>query len=226
MKADQVRAALAAELPPATLVRGPGAWELALSAAGPGWDVIEKLDAAAARAVKETAWLMPNAGCRVYLVRLETASARAQNSMLKLLEEPPPTTRFVLASAGLVLDAVASRCRVLPLAGRAGEPGFDDPRVRASVAAAVDAARQGQPARLGATVRAWWKEAKPGEPPPHPRLLASWAAEAASQRWVRFGPEFAPGVTPSEAVLLLAELARTPGARLAPQVALARVFCG
>jgi DNA polymerase III, delta subunit len=225
VKSDDVLAALAGGLPPALLVRGPGAWELASSAAQPGWHVTEKLDAAASREIRRTAWLRPNGAQRVYLVCLDGAALPAQNSLLKVLEEPPATTRFVLASAGLVLPTVTSRCRVLALSGRAEDPAFADPRVRSSVAAAVDSARQGQHARLHATVRNWWKEAAPGQQPPQLRLLAVWAAEAASQRWALFAPSFAPGVAPSEAMQLLAELARLPGARLAPQVALARVFC-
>jgi hypothetical protein len=221
---EQVRAALEGDLPPATLVRGAGAWELAGALDRPAWHVTGKLDAAAAREVHRTAWLRPTGEQRVYLICLDGASAAAQNSLLKVLEEPPATTRFVLASAGRVLPTIASRCRLLPLSGTADDPAMADPRIRMSVAAAVDAARRGQHLRLAATVRGWFKETP--KDAPQPRVLAAWAAEAASQRWRAFGPDFAPGVTPSEALQLLADLARMPGARLAPQVALARVFCG
>lgn len=224
MKADEVRAVLAGELPPALLVRGPGAWDLAVGVAEPGWEAVARLDAALARQVRARAWLLPSGARRVFLLNFDGASAPVQNSLLKVLEEPPPTSRFVLTASGPVLPTVASRCRQMTLgADRAAGP--DDSRARASVSAAVRAACSGQSLLLAQTVRGWWRDARPGEDVPHPRLLARWAAEAASGRWVQFGPEFAPAATAGQAAQLLAELARYRGSRMASLVALDRVFC-
>lgn len=224
MTPEQVRAQLAGTLPPATLVRGADAWELAASAAAPHWQAHQTPDIAAVRQVLATAWLLPSAaGVRVYLLNLDAASLQVQNALLKVLEEPLPTTRFVLAAAGPVLPTIASRCRVLPLA-RVGAPAVFDAKARASAAAAIDAARNGRHAELAAVVRGWWADARSGEEPPHPRLLAAWAAEAASGRWRLFTPDFAPGAQPVQALRLLAELARCPGARLGPTAALDRAF--
>ena len=233
MTPDQVRAQLAGSLSPATLVRGADAWELAASAAAPDWQVYEALDIAAVHKILSTAWLLPSAaGARVYLLNLDAASLQVQNALLKVLEEPLSTTRFVLAASAdaLVLPTIASRCRQLPLARSRALPAIDV-KARASVAAAVSAAREGRHAELAALVRGWW-----AEPPPPPlaghsqptaqRLLAAWAAEAASGRWRWFDPDFAPGVEPVQALRLLAELARCPGARLGPTTALDRAFRG
>lgn len=224
MRADEIRAMLAADLPPALLVRGPGAWDLAVSAAEPGWEVVPRLDAALARSVRAAAWLLPQGARRVFLLNLDGASPVLQNSMLKVLEEPPGTSRFVLTASGRVLPTVESRCRQVTL-GRLADPAPDDPRALTAVSAAVRIALTGQSAALAREVRRWWQDAGPGEDPPHPRLLARWAAEAAAGRWVRFGPEFAPGASPAQATQLLAELARYRGSRMASLVALDRVFC-
>ncbi|OGG20397.1 hypothetical protein A3D03_06150 [Candidatus Gottesmanbacteria bacterium RIFCSPHIGHO2_02_FULL_40_13] len=45
---------------------------------------------------------------------IHKATAEAQNSLLKLLEEPPPDTLFLLTSANveLILETVVSRCKI------------------------------------------------------------------------------------------------------------------
>jgi DNA polymerase III, delta subunit len=223
VRAEEVLAALAGDLPPALLVRGPGAWDLAVSAAEPGWETARRLDAARAREVRATAWLLPSGSRRVFLLNLDGASPAVQNSLLKVLEEPPDTSRFVLTATRPVLPTVASRCRQMTLGG-AREASPDDGPARAAVAAAVRAACSGQSAALAQAVRGWWKDAPPGGPP-HPRLLARWAAEAAAGRWVQFGPDFAPEASARQAAQLLAELARYRDSRMAALTALDRVFC-
>jgi DNA polymerase III delta subunit-like protein len=230
MTPEQVRAHLAGSLPPATLVRGADAWELAASAAAPGWQLRADLDMAAVREVLAAAYLLPSAAdARVYLMSLDGASAMVQNALLKVLEEPLPTSRFVLSAAAdaMVLPTIASRCRLLPLARSRASVAFDA-RARGAVAAAIDAAREGRHAELAALVRGWWSESPlAGQSrPPHLHLLEAWAAEAASGRWARFDPGFAPGVRPAQALRLLGELARCPGARLGPTTALDRAFSG
>jgi hypothetical protein len=215
---EQARAALAGDLPPATLLLGPGAGAVLFEAcADRGWEFRWDLNAEAARQVRAEAWIAPAAGVRVLALCLDKAGEQVQNMLLKVLEEPPDTARFVLASAARPLPTVASRCRVLVLGGEDG-PAPLDPRDSAAVSAAVRAARTRQPGRLAEAVRGWQPE--------HARLLRAWAAEAATGQWKQFSPDFAPGAGPREAVRLLAELSRYPGTRLGPLLALEAVFGG
>jgi DNA polymerase III, delta subunit len=216
MTPEQAAAELAGRLAPATLVLGRGSWWLASEAACPEWMVRDSLDAAGAREVRSEAYLMPPGRERVYLLRLDSASERVQNILLKVLEEPPPGTRFVLSSAVQLLPTVVSRCRVLALGSvSAGEPAADD-RDKASVGTAVRAARSGQAGLLSQAVRDW--------KPAHARLLSAWAAEAASGRWYLFSPDFAPGVSPGQALRLLSALSRWAGTRTGAIAALDQVF--
>jgi DNA polymerase III, delta subunit len=224
MTPDQVQFQLAGELAPATLVTGPGAGLLVAGQAGAlGWTLWYDLSAAEARQVREEACLAPVSGLRVTALVLDGASDRVQDMLLKVLEEPPEATRFVLASTGRPLPTVVSRCRVLVLGP--GEPEAVAAAADvAAVGAVIRAARARQPSVLYPAVRGWWKDAAPGKEPEPFRLLRAWAAEAASGRWRVFSPDLAPGVSPQRAVRLLAELARYPGSRLAPAVALETVF--
>jgi DNA polymerase III, delta subunit len=216
MTPEQVRVQLAGSLPPALLVLGPQAWALASEAAGPGWDVRETLDAQVARQVRADAWMSPAEGGRVFLLRLDGVTEQVQHMLLKVLEEPPPGIRFVLAASRRPLKTVASRCLVLTL-GSTGDVG-DVPEVRdvAAVGAAIKAARAGQVHELSEAVRGW--------APAHAGLLSMWAGEAASGRWRVFGPGLAPGVSQVQALRLAAELGRWRGSRLGPAVALEQVF--
>ena len=217
MTPEQVLAELAGELPPATLVLGPGAGALVLGAcAVHGWPFRFDLNAAAARDIRDNAW-WASRGARVTALNLDGASAQVQNMLLKTLEEPPDCTRFVLAAARRPLPTVVSRCRVLVAAREAG-PEPADSRDKAAVASVVRAARSGQAALLAQNLRGWL--------PAQAQLLAVWAAEAVSGQWKVFGPDIAPGVSPEQALRLLTELARYPGARLGTRVALEAVFSG
>lgn len=215
MTPDQVLAELAGSLPPATLVLGPGSWPLVTLAAGPEWLLRYDLSAGDARQVRESVWLLPCGNLRVVALCLDKASQQVQNMLLKILEEPPASTRFVLAAESRPLPTVLSRCRVLVLGGGpAAEP--PDARDKAAVAAVLRAARSGQAALLARSLRDWL--------PAQARLLGQWAAEAASGQWRVFGPDTAPGVSPEQAMRLLAELARYAGTRLGALAALSAVF--
>ena len=69
--------------------------------------------------IVEFAGMRPKAlPCRVVLIRrADRMNSQAANALLKTLEEPGRTTRFILTApaARLLLPTVASRCRVLPL---------------------------------------------------------------------------------------------------------------
>jgi hypothetical protein len=215
MTPDQVIAELAGDLAPATLVLGPGSWPLVTQAAGPEWLLRHDLSAGDARQVRESAWLLPCGSLRVIALCLDKVTAQGQNMLLKVLEEPPAGTRFVLAAERRPLPTVVSRCRVLVVGQEAaGEPA--DPRDKAAVSTALRAARSGQAVLLAQTLRNWL--------PAQARLLAVWAAEAASGQWKVFDSGTAPGVSADQAVRLLAELACYPGAKLGALVALETVF--
>jgi hypothetical protein len=215
MTPEQVIAGLAGDLPPATLVLGPGSWSLVTRAAGPDWITGSGLSAGDVRQLRENVWLLPSRGVRVAGLCLDGASAQVQNMLLKVLEEPPPGTRFVLAAESRPLPTVVSRCRVLVLGGEdAREPASAQDKT--AVATVIRAARSRQTALLAQNLRNWV--------PAQARLLAVWAGEAASGRWVVFGPDTVPGVSPGQALRLLAELARYQPTRLGVLVALDAVF--
>jgi DNA polymerase III, delta subunit len=215
MTPDQVIAELAGDLPPATLVLGPGSWPLVTLAAGPEWLLRHDLSAGEARQVRESVWLLPCGGVRVVALCLDKVTAQGQNMLLKVLEEPPPGTRFVLAAESRPLPTVVSRCRVL-VVGQVAAGQDADPRDRAAVATVLRAARSGQSALLAQTLRNWL--------PVQAKLLTVWAAEAASGQWKVFDTGTAPGVSAEQAMRLLTELARYPGAKLGALVALESVF--
>lgn len=225
MTPEQVLAQLSGELPPATLVTGSGAGLVVAGLAGAcGWTLWYDLSAADARQVREEACLAAPSGLRVIVLNLDGASEQVQNMLLKVLEEHPVTTRFVLTAARRPLPTVVSRCRVLVLGQSGPEAVTATAADIAAVGTAIRAARARQPSVLYPVVRGWWKSAAPGKEPEPVRLLRAWSAEAASGRWQVFSPGLAPGVSPERAVRLLAELARYPGSRLGPAVALETVF--
>ena len=75
------------------------------------------------RAVSADAVILPNEAARkVYLIdEAETMNPAAQNAALKLLEEPPAGSVFLLCTvnAMLLLPTVRSRCAIMNLAGDA-----------------------------------------------------------------------------------------------------------
>ena len=215
MTPEQVIAELAGGLPPAVLVLGPGSWALVTQSAGADWLTGSDLSAADVRQLRENVWLLPSRSVRVVALCLDKVSAQVQNMLLKVLEEPPESTRFVLAAEQRPLPTVVSRCRVLVVGQEvAGESA--DSRDRAAVATALRAARSGQSALLAQTLRNWV--------PAQAKLLAVWAAEAVSGQWRVFDVGTAPGVSTEQAMRLLTELARYPGAKLGALVALEAVF--
>lgn len=217
MTPEDARRLLAAHLPQAALLLGPGAWELGVEV-GQVYGLqegIDFLDSATARRLCDEAQFIPPHPPLVYLVRLNGSSQAAQNMLLKLLEEPPPWTRFILTATREPLKTIMSRCQVLRI-GPAGQRAEGDQRVRGQVATAVRAARNGSQQLLAQALRGWGPE--------HGQVLQDWAYEAAADRWQRFDAGFASGVTPGEAVRLLELLAKYAGAKLGPLVALAEVF--
>ena len=86
------------------------------------------------RNIVRDAYVMPNEAQRkVYLIPgADEMNLNAQNAMLKILEEPPARSAFVLeaANAAAVLDTVRSRCTELLASGEEGA-GDEDKYARA-----------------------------------------------------------------------------------------------
>lgn len=71
---------------------------------------IPTLTVDSAQAVRDFSEFEPVGGLKLIAVCMEKATARAQNSLLALLESPPPRIRFVLFGAPGVLSTIESRC--------------------------------------------------------------------------------------------------------------------
>lgn len=217
MTPEEVQGRLRTDLPPATVVLGRGAWPVVCQAAGPDWLLRPELSADLARKLIGEVWMTPlSGGVRVAALRMEGASAQIQNMLLKLLEEPPDSTRFVLTSDRGLLPTVMSRCQTLVLGNGGPEQHEAAAQDLDAVGAVIRLACASQTPQLSRALRDW--------PPDRFRLLSVWAAEAASQRWLVFTPALAPGVRPETAMALVAQLGRRPLTRLSVLVALDEVF--
>ena len=211
-----------ADLPPALLLLGPGAWDAGLAA----WEhnrsffstKVEHLDAASARHVVEQAGVKPfGRALKVILINLDGAAEAAQNMLLKVLEEPPPSVRFLLSATMPPLDTVVSRCRVLTQAeGSPAGTGPEQDKAREAVGIALRAARDGHVGVLEAVMRNWDADATV--------QLRAWAAERAADRWIGFEAGWVGGITARQAMTILSVLGQYDGARTAAAVALHRAF--
>lgn len=255
-----VRQGLERHLPHVTLLIGPESTGKRLLAQyiarhhgiGPadtytGWE----LTIAAARSAAGLAALAPFGPLRAILLDLDESSEAAQHALLKQLEEPPPTVRYLMVASRWPLATVASRC-TLRLCGFLSDSGVAmvlqqlgltvseankyAPLGRGQVGpayAAATEARDGSRVRshVAAAIRAamaggsdTFAAAVMGWDEEHSLLFRVWAHEAATQRWVFFDPTYAPGVTPGQARRALEYMCRYPGTSLAGVVALRRAF--
>lgn len=212
---------------------------------------VTALSAANAREVETIAQRVPMAGMtNCFIINLDGATDTAQNILLKLLEEPPPKAKFILTASRSPLPTVSSRAEVHLMsrltdgqvaevlisacgaspedAARAAQLGRgqvtpamsalsdkDGARTRSVVAAALKAAQTGG-ITLELALRTW--------SPEHTEVLTRWAEEAAAERWVRFDPAFAPGVSVTQARSVLYTLCSYETARNAAAVALNSAF--
>lgn len=126
----QVRTALEERLPPVALLRGPssvGKWSLAEYAIDyhkvlpVDRRVHEQLTVDAARELRHFAGIAPFGSFKAVLLRLDGADESALNALLKLLEEPPKTVRFLLVAdraplATIVSRSIVYRCGLLSIA--------------------------------------------------------------------------------------------------------------
>lgn len=119
---DQVRLSLEAHLPHVVLLFGPpsvGKRTMAFHVADAHkvhvldrlW--VDSLRRDQSTEIKKFALSSPACGrLKMVIARLDGASETALNAMLKVLEEPPPSTKFVLLLAGRTLDTIYSRCQM------------------------------------------------------------------------------------------------------------------
>jgi len=219
-----VRQQLERELPPVALLRGPrsvGKWTLAMHLVehhriarvdrflhdGP-------LGVLTVRAIIDFVGIAPFGKRKISVLTLDGASEPAFNALLKVLEEPPVTARFVLTAAGPLPATVLSRAQIYQLglladaelrqiliaqgvpagtAVRAGALG------RGQVDVALYAAR-GQTDRYRTTVLTLLRALATHDhelfdrvftsdwEEPCRELLWRWVTEAVSGQWSLFGP--------------------------------------
>lgn len=118
---ERTREALEAELPPATLLSGPasigkrtlvrhlavhhrvGPYDQSTTPAPLTVDTVRRL-----RSFVHTA---PFGAFRLVMIHLDEASVQAQNALLKILEEPPATVKFLLTASRSPLSTIMSRCQ-------------------------------------------------------------------------------------------------------------------
>lgn len=251
---EAVRRELEEHLPPVTLLLGPPSiGKTALAEHLVRYHRLREfavplLTAANARDVVNTAPVMVAGKC--FVVNLDTATATAQNILLKVLEEPPEHARFILVSSVIPLPTVVSRSVVYRLApltpgqlaevlvSFCGAPPDEAlevaARARGRVAPALAALADSEGARVRSVVSAAIKAAAEGGvtfelalrswTSAHTVVLRQWAEEAASGRWSWFRSSFAPDATPQQARRVLAALGSYDQARTAAAVALDSAF--
>jgi hypothetical protein len=180
-----LREQLQLSLPSVLLLLGPEhtgkktfAWELALLHAPIGEDRlwISHLNIPAVARVHTFAYLAPVRAPKVAVIVLTMASSAALNRLLKLLEEPPETVRFVLVARKEPLDTIRSRAEVLTF-GVGSDPRLSE-RESASKTAALNAIRAAQAqdsSLLRTALRNWGAEDS--------KMLAQWCEERVSGRW-------------------------------------------
>lgn len=156
--------ALERDLPPATLLLGPSLETLL-------WDaeravlkshLVYRADilfrrhvsAGDARNIVRFAQTAPFGPFKAVIAALDGSTAQAQNILLKLLEEPPPSVRLILAATERPLATIVSRCQVVTVPG-AGAAAGPDSKVTGQVTAALNAAMAADLPGLDTALHGW-----------------------------------------------------------------------
>lgn len=206
------------DLPPATLLLGPDPEQLVRAAVAAlrkhsvvpaDRAVLRHVSAADARGIVKFAQTAPFGPFKAVIARLDGSAAQAQNILLKVLEEPPDTIRFILVATQRPLPTVVSRCQVItvPIPGPTAEPDAD---VSRQVTTALTAAAAGDLAGLDKALAGWGDEQH--------AVLSAMVSVAANAG--------AHGLTRHQGRRLIGALSRYSGAhpRLAAHAALVTVF--
>lgn len=244
----EVTQILERELPAVTLLHGPpsiGKWTLTHHLAT--YHQVPMADHAiypdglhidAVRAIKSFVATAPFGPYKLIQARLDGSTEPALNALLKTLEEPPPTVRFLLTSSSPTLDTVTSRCTVFRL-GLLDEDELRQILIQqglspagATAAAALGrgqvkpalAARNSEPARqvvlelvrsLALHDRALFARATKNFDDDARDMLNLWLVEAITGRWRVFNAEQTYGLTKNPLALrrMLLSLSALTGAR-------------
>lgn len=221
MNLDTVRATLEAQLPPATLILGPaktGKWTLVRHLAShhrvplvdqstwPGGLRVTNV-----RALAEFADRAPHGPFRLVLARLDGSSAAAFQAMLKPIEEPPPTVRYLFTATVRPPATVMSRCTVYATAGHGTHATHDDPS-RAAAVTVLRAVMAGDTVLFDTALRGFTEDSR--------EALLQLLTECVTRRFTSFTEADASGahLLPSLAARLLCAAATLPYAR--PRLAL------
>lgn len=134
----------------------------------------------AAEEVQHFAYVAPVGKLRVAGVVLVRASSGALNRMLKLLEEPPETVRFILVSEGSALGTIRSRAQVVTFGTTAEGLSAEELKAKTAALTAIKAALSADSSLLRTALRVWGAEDS--------HMLARWAEEKLSGRWGAYSP--------------------------------------
>lgn len=184
----KLREQLEKELPQVTLLLGPDksgrktfAWSLLERHVPHGVDRmwVSRLDIAAVSRIQGFAFTAPHGKLRMVVIELLWASSAALNRLLKLLEEPPETVKFILVARKDPLPTIRSRAEVVTF-GISPQDTLSEAqmRSRSAVLAAIKAARSGDSALLRSAMRDWSALDS--------QMLVGWCSERLSGRWTVF----------------------------------------
>ena len=117
------------------------------------------------REIRAQAFLLPNESERKVLLLKEAdiMLPPAQNALLKILEEPPPSAVFILTAENRsrLLETVRSRVSVISLEADGGREGEGNPKYREEALALLEALSRGEESKALALLAGYEKD-RPG----------------------------------------------------------------
>jgi hypothetical protein len=243
---QRVLSALNTELPPVVLLLGPpsvGKWTMCHRLAEiHNVGMVDRFlcpdgfTAAVARSVLSFVGKAPFGQFKLVQARLDGSTNQALNVLLKTLEEPPVTAKFLLTSAARPLATIASRAQIYRLglltdkevydillghgyspvaAARASVLG----RGQVKVAMSMDSAESSRAAvlqvirALAAGDRDMFERALKGWDTTTVELLHVWLLERITGRWAHFSEADSFGITTRRALAMFAALNQLPAAQ-------------